>query len=79
MAEVKIMTVIVPHVNVVSLIGACTSSIHRMRLYVLTEFCEYGSLKDYLTKHWHLFENRDLAEVSEPMLSCSPIYGNDCF
>lgn len=48
--EIKILTYLGYHPNLVSLKGAYTSEILRGIVYVATEFCQLGSLKSYLRK-----------------------------
>lgn len=50
LGEYKIMAYIKPHVNVLSLHGICCVQ-KTNELYLVTEFCELGSLKDYLKQH----------------------------
>ncbi|XP_006898151.1 PREDICTED: platelet-derived growth factor receptor alpha [Elephantulus edwardii] len=57
MSELKIMTHLGPHLNIVNLLGACTKS---GPIYIITEYCFYGDLVNYLHK------NRD------NFLSCHP-------
>ena len=47
--EIKIMAHIDPHLNLVSMIGCCTSELEKTRdVWLLLEFCDYGDLKHYL-------------------------------
>lgn len=47
--EMKIMSNVKPHLNLVSMIGSCTSELEeRGKLWILLEFCEHGDLKQYL-------------------------------
>lgn len=48
--EYKIMAYLTPHVNVISVRGICYISKNN-ELYLLTEFCEFGSLQEYLKRH----------------------------
>nr|XP_045017637.1 platelet-derived growth factor receptor alpha [Jaculus jaculus]XP_045017638.1 platelet-derived growth factor receptor alpha [Jaculus jaculus]XP_045017639.1 platelet-derived growth factor receptor alpha [Jaculus jaculus] len=48
MSELKIMTHLGPHLNVVNLLGACTKS---GPIYIITEYCFYGDLVNYLHKN----------------------------
>ncbi|KAK6305689.1 hypothetical protein J4Q44_G00244690 [Coregonus suidteri] len=41
-----------PHVNIVNLLGACTK---RGPIYLITEYCRYGNLADYLHRNKHTF------------------------
>lgn len=58
--EVKIMCHIEPHVNVLRFIGACTENIKNKQLFVMTEFCELGSLREFLIKNFMKFEGFDV-------------------
>ena len=43
-----------PHVNLVSMIGSCTSELNKTgKLWLLIELCQFGDLKRYLMKHSH--------------------------
>ena len=47
--EIKIMSNINPHLNLVNLIGSCTSEYTECAdMFLLLEFCQYGDLKQYL-------------------------------
>ncbi|XP_071005721.1 platelet-derived growth factor receptor alpha [Oncorhynchus clarkii lewisi] len=48
MSELKIMTHLGPHLNIVNLLGACTKS---GPTYIITEYCFYGDLVNYLHKN----------------------------
>ncbi|KAM9385980.1 platelet-derived growth factor receptor alpha isoform 2-T2 [Pholidichthys leucotaenia] len=48
MSELKIMTHLGPHLNIVNLLGACTKS---GPIYIITEYCFYGDLVNYLHKN----------------------------
>lgn len=48
--EMRFMLHIGLHKNVLALIGACTTHLADGDLYVLVEYCEYGSLDDFLYK-----------------------------
>ncbi|XP_059196558.1 platelet-derived growth factor receptor alpha isoform X2 [Centropristis striata] len=48
MSELKIMTHLGPHINIVNLLGACTKS---GPIYIITEYCFYGDLVNYLHKN----------------------------
>ncbi|KAM8940395.1 platelet-derived growth factor receptor alpha [Pelodytes ibericus] len=56
MSELKIMTHLGAHLNIVNLLGACTKS---GPIYIITEYCIYGDLVNYLHKNrdnfqtWH--------------------------
>ncbi|XP_043917366.1 platelet-derived growth factor receptor alpha [Protopterus annectens] len=55
MSELKIMTHLGPHLNIVNLLGACTKS---GPVYIITEYCFYGDLVNYLHKNRDSFVNR---------------------
>ncbi|KAM6149082.1 platelet-derived growth factor receptor beta isoform 1-T1 [Erethizon dorsatum] len=55
MSELKIMSHLGPHLNVVNLLGACTKG---GPIYLITEFCRYGDLVDYLHRNRHTFLQR---------------------
>ncbi|XP_056295842.1 platelet-derived growth factor receptor beta [Pseudoliparis swirei] len=50
MSELKIMSHLGPHLNIVNLLGACTKN---GPLYLITEYCRYGDLVDYLHRNKH--------------------------
>uniref|UniRef100_A0A9J8BPL3 receptor protein-tyrosine kinase n=1 Tax=Cyprinus carpio carpio TaxID=630221 RepID=A0A9J8BPL3_CYPCA len=52
MSELKIMSHLGPHLNIVNLLGACTKN---GPLYLVTEYCRYGDLVDYLHRNKHSF------------------------
>ncbi|XP_043303516.1 platelet-derived growth factor receptor alpha isoform X1 [Cervus canadensis] len=54
MSELKIMTHLGPHLNIVNLLGACTKS---GPIYIITEYCFYGDLVNYLHKNRDSFLN----------------------
>ncbi|XP_069619688.1 platelet-derived growth factor receptor beta [Ranitomeya imitator] len=52
MSELKIMSHLGPHLNIVNLLAACTKA---GPIYIVTEYCRYGDLVDYLHKNKHTF------------------------
>ncbi|XP_056151568.1 platelet-derived growth factor receptor beta isoform X2 [Lampris incognitus] len=52
MSELKIMSHLGPHLNIVNLLGACTK---QGPLYLVTEYCRYGDLVDYLHRNKYTF------------------------
>uniref|UniRef100_A0A3Q2PI89 receptor protein-tyrosine kinase n=1 Tax=Fundulus heteroclitus TaxID=8078 RepID=A0A3Q2PI89_FUNHE len=70
MSELKIMSHLGPHLNIVNLLGACTK---HGPLYLVTEYCRYGDLVDYLHRNKHTFlqyyaeKNQDRRFIS-PMI-----------
>ncbi|KAJ8277105.1 hypothetical protein GJAV_G00071530 [Gymnothorax javanicus] len=55
MSELKIMTHLGPHLNIVNLLGACTKS---GPIYIITEYCLHGDLVNYLHKNRESFLSR---------------------
>ncbi|OQV13667.1 Vascular endothelial growth factor receptor 1 [Hypsibius exemplaris] len=51
LGEIKIMAHIGQNLNVVNLLGAVTKDMNKGELYMLTEYCRHGSLRDYLQSH----------------------------
>ena len=50
--EIKIMSYVQPHINLVSMIGSCKCDLETNGdLWLLIEFCQYGDLKNYLIKN----------------------------
>ncbi|XP_058133002.1 vascular endothelial growth factor receptor 1 [Dasypus novemcinctus] len=65
MTELKILTHIGHHLNVVNLLGACTKQ--GGPLMVIVEYCKYGNLSNYLkSKRDLFFLNKDAALHVEP-------------
>ncbi|XP_072832156.1 vascular endothelial growth factor receptor 1 isoform X1 [Vicugna pacos] len=65
MTELKILTHIGHHLNVVNLLGACTKQ--GGPLMVIVEYCKYGNLSNYLkSKRALFFLNKDAALHMEP-------------
>ncbi|XP_030067489.1 platelet-derived growth factor receptor beta [Microcaecilia unicolor] len=52
MSELKIMSHLGPHLNIVNLLAACTKG---GPTYIITEYCRYGDLVDYLHRNKHTF------------------------
>ncbi|CAL8132864.1 unnamed protein product [Orchesella dallaii] len=48
LCEIKLMSFIGEHPNVLQLVAACTFEIRRGNVYVFTEFCSNGSLQSFL-------------------------------
>lgn len=57
MCEMKIMTNLDLHLNLVNLLGSCTSQLEQRNLWLLLEFCPHGNLKEYLIAHRNDFRN----------------------
>ncbi|NXY85292.1 PGFRB factor, partial [Alcedo cyanopectus] len=69
MSELKIMSHLGPHLNIVNLLGACTKG---GPIYIITEYCRYGDLVDYLHRNKHTF----LQSYSEKARREVEVYGN---
>ncbi|CAL8116303.1 unnamed protein product [Orchesella dallaii] len=48
LSELKVMTVIGNHENIVNLIGACTENIKKRKLYIVVELCAFGNIQNFL-------------------------------
>ncbi|NXA32253.1 PGFRB factor, partial [Eudromia elegans] len=70
MSELKIMSHLGPHLNIVNLLGACTKG--GRPIYIITEYCRYGDLVDYLHHNKHTF----LQSCSEKARREAELYGN---
>lgn len=53
--ELKIMNYIGHHINIVNLLGACTSRLIKGELYVLMEYCCHGNLQHFLQTNRDIF------------------------
>ena len=51
MAELKIMSHIGKHLNIVNLLGACTTSLNKRELLLIVEYCRFGNIQKYLMVH----------------------------
>uniref|UniRef100_A0A8B9PPA6 Platelet-derived growth factor receptor beta n=1 Tax=Apteryx owenii TaxID=8824 RepID=A0A8B9PPA6_APTOW len=69
MSELKIMSHLGPHLNIVNLLGACTKG---GPIYIITEYCRYGDLVDYLHHNKHTF----LQSYSEKARREAEIFSN---
>ena len=50
--EIKIMSSVDPHLNLVSMVAACSSEYKpNGKLWLLLEYCQHGDLKDFLLKN----------------------------
>uniref|UniRef100_A0A8D2PIY1 receptor protein-tyrosine kinase n=1 Tax=Zosterops lateralis melanops TaxID=1220523 RepID=A0A8D2PIY1_ZOSLA len=69
MSELKIMSHLGPHLNIVNLLGACTKG---GPIYIITEYCRYGDLVDYLHRNKHTF----LQSYGDKARREAELYGN---
>ncbi|ODN05825.1 Vascular endothelial growth factor receptor 3 [Orchesella cincta] len=60
LSELKVMTFIGNHKNIVNLIGACTEDVKKRKLYIVVELCVFGNLQTYLKSQRGTFN--DLTE-----------------
>jgi hypothetical protein len=71
--ELKVMTALGTHVNIVQLIGAVTKRIQEGEFYIVMELCERGSLLDVLKEMSSLLQTansiRNGCDSSIPLLS----------
>ncbi|XP_023245099.1 vascular endothelial growth factor receptor 1 [Copidosoma floridanum] len=56
--ELKIMIYLGQHLNITSLLGACTKNIAKRELFVIVELCKFGNLQNYLLNHRQTFINQ---------------------
>ncbi|XP_078509706.1 macrophage colony-stimulating factor 1 receptor [Lissotriton helveticus] len=73
MSELKIMSHLGQHDNIVNLLGACT---HGGPILVITEYCEHGDLLNFLRKKVDSFIIKD--PITETLLDGSVTYKNIC-
>ncbi|XP_071452914.1 vascular endothelial growth factor receptor 1-like [Hetaerina americana] len=58
MTELKILIYIGHHLNVLNILGACTTNLIKKELLVILEYCRYGNLHSYLQRHRESFVNQ---------------------
>ncbi|XP_064181555.1 platelet-derived growth factor receptor beta [Anguilla rostrata] len=68
MSELKIMSHLGPHLNIVNLLGACTK---QGPIYLVTEYCRYGDLVDYLHRNKHTFLQHYADKSRRDAIMCS--------
>jgi serine/threonine protein kinase len=67
-SELKILIHLGKHLNVVSLLGACTKNLIQGDLMVIVEFCAYGNLQDFLmTNRSHFINELDANGDPSPL------------
>ena len=77
-AEMKIMSNLNMHPNLVNLLGACTSELCYNKISLLLEFCPYGDLKQFLVEHRGQFESCLRSEPGKLSLSCHTSCHTSC-
>jgi serine/threonine protein kinase len=67
-SELKTLIHLGSHLNVVSLLGACTKNLIQGDLMVIVEFCAYGNLQDFLmTNRSHFINELDANGDPSPL------------
>ncbi|OXA39547.1 Vascular endothelial growth factor receptor 3 [Folsomia candida] len=61
--ELQVLNFIGSHENIVNLVGACTSEVKRRKLYVVMEYCAYGSIQSYLRENREAFINNEACDL----------------
>ena len=51
MCEIKVLNILELHLNLVNMVGACTSQIKDGQLWLILEYCQYGDMKSFLLKN----------------------------
>ena len=54
--EMKILSNLKKHPNLVNLVGVCRTQLHLNEIFLLLELCPFGDLKKFLVDHRHQFE-----------------------
>uniref|UniRef100_A0A673GHS7 receptor protein-tyrosine kinase n=1 Tax=Sinocyclocheilus rhinocerous TaxID=307959 RepID=A0A673GHS7_9TELE len=80
MSELKIMSHLGPHLNIVNLLAACTKP---GPLYLVTEYCRYGDLVDYLHRNKHSFlqhyADKNHSQICYISVLCRYVsFGSEC-
>ena len=55
MCEIKVLDKLDKHLNLVNMVGACTSQISNGKLWLLLEYCPCGDMKNFLNKKRDIF------------------------
>ena len=67
MAELKIMVHLGKHINIVNLLGACTTELKsRRELMMIVEYCRFGNLQKYMLMHRDHFISQLDPTTNEP-------------
>ncbi len=83
MSELKILTIIGQHPNLINLLGACTHNLQHKELYVIVEYCHLGNLQALLQRNRRTYrtgvmtQNMSLGKPITPKLSPPPEMGVD--
>jgi hypothetical protein len=46
------------HINILNVLGACTTNLRKRELLVITEYCRFGNIQKYLVCHRPYFVNQ---------------------
>lgn len=65
MSELKIMIHLGKHLNILNLLGACTSSLNKRELLVIVEYCRFGNIQKYLLLHRNHFIDQTDPDTGE--------------
>jgi serine/threonine protein kinase len=57
LSELKIMSFVGRHPNVVNLLGACTQNLRNREVHIILEYCDLGDMVTLLRKHRGIFCN----------------------
>ena len=70
LGEIKVLGHVKPHLNLVSMIGSCTTEFKKCeQLWVLLEYCEYGDLRNYLLgNRWNILSGKDAEPINSRCL-----------
>uniref|UniRef100_A0A1S4GYM0 Protein kinase domain-containing protein n=1 Tax=Anopheles gambiae TaxID=7165 RepID=A0A1S4GYM0_ANOGA len=63
--ELKTYVQVGHHVNVLNFLGIVTENMVHGEFFVITEYCRFGNLKDFLLKHRHAYREEGDDEIAE--------------
>ncbi|CAG7816765.1 unnamed protein product [Allacma fusca] len=75
LSELKIMSFVGRHSNVVNLLGASTQNIRKKEIFIILEYCELGNMVSVLQKNRGIFQNYFEIEYAD-MEKNSIVYQN---
>lgn len=67
-SELKVLTHIGSHINILNVLGAITSELENGRLYIIMEYCRYGNLRNHLisSRQYYIDSANDLLKDIDP-------------
>ena len=73
MCEIKVLSNLENHLNLVNMVGACTTDFQSGKLWLLLEFCHYGNMKSFLLRNKKtlkksLHHNTSVSNLDAPRL-----------